>query len=201
MVTDSRAGQSTVKLHRLTVRQYLALIEAGILPDQPQVELIGGVLVEKRTNNPPRSFTIIRLGRIFYQTLPEPWFATQHGPISLGCFWYHEPDVAIIRGPDALFQKRAPRAADLGFLIEVSDSSYSIDRGKKWRRYAASRVPIYWIVNLQQRRIEVYADSFGRGPSACYRQATMFIEGETVPVVLDGQEVGRIAVGDILPRP
>ena len=86
-------------------------------------------------------------------------------------------------------------------MIEISESSYATDRGPKWRRSAAARIGLYWIVSLNTRRLEVFSNSSGRGRSATYRQVTTFHEGEEVPVVLDGREVGRVSVGDIMPQP
>ena len=60
-------------------------------------------------------------------------------------------------------------------------------------------VPIYWIVNLNARRIEVYRDPQGRGKTASYRETTIFDRGAEVPAWIEGREIGRIAVKDILP--
>ena len=196
----SEATGSPLKPYRFDVRQYLAMIGAGVFPEGAHVELLGGDLVEKMTRYPPHDFVVGRLGRILGRTLPEPWFVLEEKPVKLGRLWYPEPDIAVVRGPDDLFEKRTPEAADVGLLIEVAESSYPLDRGKKWRLYASARVAFYWIVNIPRRRIEVYCDPSGKGHSAIYRQDTPFLEGQSVPVVLDGQEVGRIAVNDLLPR-
>jgi len=51
-------------------------------------------------------------------------------------------------------------------------------------------------VNLIDRQVEVYS-----GPSAdAYSSCITFKPGQSVPVVIDGVEVGQIAVADILPR-
>ncbi len=201
MATDTRAAWTGVRPYRLTVRQYLAMINKEFLPEGTHVELLGGVLVEKMTKYPPHNFVVGRLGRILGQLLSDPWFVSEEKPVKLGRLWYPEPEIAVVRGPDILFEQRAPEAQDIGFLIEAAESSYSLDRGKKWRRYASARIPVYWIVNIPQRQIEVYSDPIGRGPAAVYRQEAIFREGQSIPVVLGGQEIGRIAVIDVLPRP
>jgi Putative restriction endonuclease len=201
MATETRATWSGVRPYRLTVRQYLAVLSAEILPERVHVELLGGSLVEKMTKYPPHNFVVGRLDRMLGRILPEPWFVSEEKPVKVGRFWYPEPDIAVIQGPDDLFEKETPNATDVGMLIEAAESSYALDRGKKWRRYASSRVPSYWIVNIPQRRIEVYSDPSGKGRSAAYRQGTNFGDGEAVPVILDGQEIGRLVVSDILPRP
>jgi len=52
-----------------------------------------------------------------------------------------------------------------------------------------------WIVNLVYRQVEVYTDP-GTGTYHC---RVDFRPGQDVPVVIDGAEVGRIAVAYILP--
>ena len=198
--TQDPAKEAGWKPYRLSVRQFLAMIDAGIFPDDARIELLGGFLADQMTKYPPHNFVVGRLGRILGRILPAPWFVGEEKPVKLGRLWYPEPDIAVVRGPDDLFEKRAPQAADLGLLIEVADSSYPLDRGLKWRRYASARIALYWIVNIPDRRVEVYRDPSGRGRSAGYRQANTFGEGDEVPVVIEGQEIGRIAVGQILPR-
>ena len=65
--------------------------------------------------------------------------------------------------------------------------------------YATARIPIYWIVNLEKAQVEVYSDPAGRGKSAAYRQAVVYGIDAEVPVVIDGDEVGRVVVKDVLP--
>ena len=91
--------------------------------------------------------------------------------LKLGRFWRPSP-IAVLRGPNERYRSSDPTSTDVSLLIEVADSSYATDRGEKWRAYAAARIPIYWIVNLDKNQIEVYCDPIGRGKKASYRQAT-----------------------------
>ena len=68
-----------------------------------------------------------------------------------------EPDMAIVRGSDADYEHRIPTAADVALLVEVSGSTLKQDRGKKRTAYARGRIPVYWIVNLVNRQVEVYS--------------------------------------------
>jgi hypothetical protein len=52
-----------------------------------------------------------------------------------------------------------------------------------------------WIINLVERQVEVYADPSPAG----YLATEIFPDGQSVPVVIDGQQLGRIDVSDILP--
>jgi putative restriction endonuclease len=84
-------------------------------------------------------------------------------------------------------------------IAEVADSSLRRDRGWKKRLYARARVAVYWIVNLVDRQIEVYTEPTGPVKRPDYRQRADYKPGDKVPVVLDGREVARLAVNDILP--
>jgi len=187
------------KPYRLTVDQFLTMIGEGILPDDARVELLGGILVEQMTKTDEHNFAVSALGRRFARLLPENWLMSEEKSVGLGRYWRPEPDIAILRGPEDAYRGRAPAAPDVGILVEVSLSSYAIDRGEKWRRYARSRIPIYWIVNLPERRIEVYQEPAGRGRLASYRRSESFGADDEISIILDGREVGRLAVREILP--
>jgi Uma2 family endonuclease len=199
MATLTRATGTNSTTYRLTVEQYLRMIGAGVFPPGARVELLGGVLVQQMTKYAPHDFTVGQLGMMLRQALPLPWIIREEKSLVLGRFWRPEPDLAVVRGPNTLYRTRDPKASAVGLLVEVAESSYTYDRGEKWRAYAAARVPLYWIVNLTHRRIEVYRDPAGRGRSASYRQADTFGPEAEVPVVIDGHEVARLAVAEILP--
>jgi Uma2 family endonuclease len=61
--------------------------------------------------------------------------------------------------------------------------------------YARSGIPIYWIVNLVDRLVEVRTKPTPAG----YESRLDYASGQNVPVIIDGIEVGQIAVADILP--
>ena len=104
--------------------------------------------------------------------------------------------MAIVRGTDADYEHRIPTAADVALLVEISDSTLSQDRGKKLLVYARGKIPVYWIVNLVDRQVEVYSRPGKKG----YRSHQVYASGEQVPVTIGGQDLPPIAVGSILPR-
>ena len=127
------------------------------------------------------------------------WFIMEEKYASLGRHWIPKPDAVAIRGALNQYRERMPESKDSGLIVEVSEATYATDRGLKWRRYAAVGIPVYWIVNIPKRLVEVYGSPSGRGKTAKYRDVVTFGEDEEVPVVIDGREVGRVVVKDILP--
>ena len=198
MTTETKEPRTQPTLYRLDIHQYLKMIEIGVFPARTKVELLNGILVRKMTKNNPHDFAVFGLGETFREVMPAGWLIREEKSIVLGRFWRPEPDIAVARGTRESYRKTAPTAEDLALVVEVSDSSYSNDRGLKWRGYASVRVVTYWIVNLSQSRVEVYTDPEGQGRSASYRQCVTFGPDQSVPIVIAGVEVGQVLVRDLL---
>jgi Uma2 family endonuclease len=192
------ASASGVVPYRMTVRQFEKMIDAGVFRDGDHVELLEGILVDKMAKHPPHNFTVAKVADNFRAVVGSEWVVQEEKSVVLGRFSRPEPDVAIARGPRERYRSGSPNAADLASLIEVADTSFAKDRGNKWRKYAASKIAIYWIVNLPLRQIEVYTEPSGRGRSAVYQVNKVYGEDDEVPVVLAGRELGRLKVRDVL---
>jgi len=126
------------------------------------------------------------------------WFVNKEHRLKLGQ-WLPLPDVVVLRGPDTTYGTRLARADDVALLVEVSDTTYAKDSGPKLRRYATSRIPVYWIADLNRRIVEVYTRPYGEGKQAGHARCDIYREGDQIPVELDGQQVGQVAVADLLP--
>jgi Uma2 family endonuclease len=110
-----------------------------------------------------------------------------------------EPDAKLVRGSPRDYAGRRITPADVGLVIEVSDTSLHEDHVVKNVLYARSSVPVYWFVNIPDRRVEVYTEPTGPDSSPDYRRREDHASGADVPLILDGVEVARIAVADLLP--
>jgi Uma2 family endonuclease len=86
-------------------------------------------------------------------------------------------------------------AADVALVVEIAESTLLADQQEMRPRYAASNIPIYWIINPIDDQLEVYSDPQGGD----YRTAQVFSREQDVPLILDSVEVGRIRVADFLP--
>lgn len=185
-------------LFRITVQQYHEMIDKGILGPEDNVELLEGLLVRKMPTNPPHSYVKTLILRWLVRMLPPTWFPHVQDPVTTSDS-EPEPDISVLRGDPADYLQRHPLASDTGLLVEVSDSTLARDREKR-RIYARAGFPVYWIVNIPDRQIEVYTQPSGPAAVPQYAQMDIYKEGDRVPVVLDGNEVGRISVTEVLPR-
>jgi len=185
----------------MTVDEYEAKVASGEIPEDSRVELIDGRLVEKVTKKPPHTYSVEATRDALAGLAPDGYVVRQEGPVRIPQYNEPEPDVAVVKGPRARYKKRHPGPADTALLAEVADSSLAKDRALV-AIYGAAGIPVYWIVNLVHYQVEVYTDP-DPGPHASgmggYRSSVDYQPGQDIPVVIDGQEVGRIAVANLLP--
>jgi Uma2 family endonuclease len=182
---------------RFTPAQYHALIHSGVIQEGEPIELLEGFLVEKGMRNPPHEMSLHRLTARLPSHVPG-WFLQIQGAISLGES-EPEPDGVLLRGDETSCDGRLPTAADIGIVIEVSDSTLAFDRRDKGRIYSRAGIPVYWIINVADRQVEVYTDPDPAANPPEYRTRQDYAPGTTVPITLDGAVVGTIAVNDLLP--
>lgn len=180
-------------LKRVTVEEYEEMARLGVL-DDPQVELINGFMVRKMTKGPDHNSTLEIIEQLIRDMLPKGWYVRDEKPIRLPTYDEPEPDLAIARGKPSDYRRRHPGPDDVAMVVEVSASSLRLDRGDKLRAYGRGGIAHYWIVNLVDRRIEAYRDP---GPDG-YGASTTYDRSSVAPVLIDGVELGRIAVGDVL---
>jgi|SRR5579883_3233813 len=183
---------------RLTAAEYQKLVDSGVLTDEDQVELLEGYMVLKMPRNPPHDYAVDQVQEFFFRTVPPGWTARGQTAVAFADS-RPEPDLSVARGPRSAYRGRHPGPGELAMVLEVADSSLERDREDKGRIYAREAVPVYWVVNLVDRQIEIYTDPTGPGPAPCYRRRQDFPTGGVVPVVLDGTTVGTLAVDDVLP--
>lgn len=184
-------------MFRLSVPQYHEMIEHGILTTEDPVELLEGYLVTKMSKIPRHNLVTQRTRVTIERALPAGWFLNVQEPITLEDS-EPEPDISVIRGDRERFREHHPKARDIGMLIETADTSLRRDRGSKKRIYAAAQVPIYWIINLLDDKIEAYSHPASVDSRWDYTEPAEFGMDDVVPIVLDGKEVGRISVKELL---
>lgn len=190
--------KAATAFRKLSVDEYEKLVESGDLTDEDRVELLEGHMVYKMPSNPPHEFATTALSRRLERLLPANWLTRcQHGIRMAES--RPEPDLAVVRGVERDYARRQPRPNDVGLLAEISDSSLDRDQLDKTRIYARDGIPVYWIVNLVDRRVEVHTDPSGPGDDPRYRTLRVFPMGSAVPVELDGTTVGTIPVDDLMP--
>ncbi|MEP6485985.1 Uma2 family endonuclease [Microcoleus vaginatus GB2-A3] len=183
---------------RLSIEQYHAIIQAGILTDDDSVELLEGWLVFKMPKNPPHRVTTRLVRTALENILPRGWYVDSQEPITLSNS-EPEPDIVVVRGDTRQYVDRHPGAEDIALIIEVSDTTLQRDRTVKKRIYARAGIAIYWIVNLVEGLVEVYSQPLVEVEQPDYSQRLDFGRSAVIPIIIEGIEIGALAVNSLLP--
>jgi Uma2 family endonuclease len=180
---------------RMTVDEFERFVE----DTDERFELIDGQLIRKPDMDPPHVWSTEQLKRRLERMLPEGHFVRDDKPVRFSEDDQPDPDIAVVCGDVDTYKKRHPTPDDVKLLIEVSWSRKRLryDQDIKRPLYASRGIPVYWIVNALEQQVEVYTDP---GPDG-YATCEVVKPGKSVRVVIDGKEVGQIAVDDFMPEP
>jgi Uma2 family endonuclease len=139
----------------LSVDEYHRMVEVGIFDEDEHVELLEGVIVKMTPQSPAHAHCIRWLTSFLVRALGEEYAVGVQLPLTLGRRNEPEPDLAVVKAT-AASRDRHPETAVL--VIEIARDSLRLDRKVKGALYARFGVPEYWIVNLEDRVIEVFSD-------------------------------------------
>jgi Uma2 family endonuclease len=117
--------------------------------------LIHGVLLEQGPMNPPHAIAMELLVDVMRATFGAGWRVRSQLPLVLGLETDPFPDLAIVSGT-ARGTTEHPTSASL--VVEVSDTTLTIDTTKKAELYATAGVPDYWVLDLSNRQLHVFRD-------------------------------------------
>jgi Uma2 family endonuclease len=184
-------------LYRFRVEQYLRMTELGIITSDDRIELLENCAVLKMPRNPPHDGTLQCVIKRLTRYLPAGWDIRGQSALVLPDS-VPEPDVAVVRGDETTYLLRHPTAADCALVIEVADSSLLRDQRDKTRIYARAGIPLYWIVNLPDRRVEVYSNPTGPTAVPQYQAFATCQPGDTLTLPLDSA-TASVPVADLLP--
>lgn len=188
----------TEPIWQLTIDQYHEMCRLGILGEDDPIELLDGWLVTKMMKKPPHSEATELIRRALDCRILAGWHVRSEQPLTLATS-EPEPDVMLVRGGVRDYRDRHPRANEVALVVEVADASLERDRGLKQRVCAEAGIAAYWIVDLLARRLEAYSDPSGPAEQSKYRTRRDYGPGDSVSFAIEGRELGRIAVADLLP--
>lgn len=168
----------SVTLTKWTLDDYHRMVVSGVLDDRP-VELLRGEIVEMPPEGEAHAYLLTETTTYLIRTVGDRATVRQDHPITLPEHDSEpEPDIAVVRPRGREYLDHHPYPEDIFWLLEFSDSSLAKDLDEKRRLYAQTRIPEYWVIDLQRPRIVVF-----RNPGADdYRQTTNVTAGVLTPL-------------------
>lgn len=194
-----------------TRNEYYQMSELGLFNGK-RVELLEGEIfvkhsyirlddeeIEDMSGMSSQHFSGVNLvAEVLREVFKKNYFVSVQCPINMSDITEPEPDISIIRGEIRDFSKAIPKTAAL--IVEVADSSLLYDRSKKVSLYAKNAIQDYWILNLKDRRLEVYRrpiEDENAFYGFSYAEILIFTEKDTIsPLVMSKV---KIKVADLLP--
>jgi Uma2 family endonuclease len=190
---ESTRQDQPLELRLFTVEEYDRMIETGILSEDERVELLEGRIVKMSPKGIPHAATNDRVARYFIKRFDERAIVRNQNPIRLSDSSEPEPDLVLAAPLEKQYADHHPIPADILLVMEIADSSVSIDRNYKSRLYAAAGIIQYCIINLQASELEDYRDP---GPDG-YRSKQTYKAGQDFSLVAFPETV--IVTGELLP--
>ena len=141
--------------YRLTIAEYHRLGEIGIFDEDSRVELIEGDLIAMPPIGEQHAGHLDHIARSFFRQITQGIVRVQ-SPIQLGDHSAPQPDLTVLRYREDFYTRSHPHPEDVLLLIEVSDSTLHYDRDTKVPLYARAGIPEVWLLDLVNRRLEVY---------------------------------------------
>ncbi len=164
--------ESKIIPHAFTVAEFMSLDTAV------RTELLAGAVYDVSPRNEPHRYAVRLLHEQLSRALPRAYVVQSQDAVAVPG-WHGrdapEIDVAVL---ERKRYRPGPTSADAFAFIEVSHTTYAVDRGYKIPLYAGAGVPA-WIVNIDLRQVEFY----GSPEDLVLEHGQVFGERETFAIL------------------
>ncbi len=144
----------TLTTYKWAIAEWHQLVDSGVLADK-KVELLAGEIVQMSPEGIPHRNTNHRVVKYLRKLLDGLAEVYEAHPITLDSS-EPEPDIAIVRLPESLYDNRHPYAQDIYWLVEVSKQTLAKDLDLKASIYARNSIAEYWVIDLKHNKLIVH---------------------------------------------
>ncbi|MDX2010585.1 MAG: Uma2 family endonuclease [Myxococcaceae bacterium] len=153
--------------------EFLRLVDLGTFRGH-HVQLVNGVIIRMSPAGAFHHSTVWKLDEALRRCFGRRAMVRAQMAFAANPRSRPEPDVAVV--PTGDYDAEDPTEAFL--VVEVADSSLAFDRTVKAGLYADAGIPEYWIVDLNDRQVEVRTKPVG----GRYTRSQLVGPGESIPV-------------------
>ena len=187
-----------IQIRRWSREEFEKMIESGIFPPGARAELIDGEILSTAPQQSPHAVAISLAEECLRMAFGAGYTIRPQLPLALDACSEPEPDIAVVPGSPRDFLAGHPASAVL--VVEIADASLAYDRQQKASLYARVGIGDYSIINLVDRKVEIYRDPVPApsSPSArAYSRVESFATGQQVTPLAAPN--AYIPVADLLP--
>jgi len=149
---------SQVKLptKKFTIAEYHQMITLGVLKEDENLELIKGEIIAMSPVGFKHSSCVNKLNYLLNLNLANQAIISVQNPIKLKDNSEPQPDLVLLKFSQDFYNLRLPQPEDILLVIEVADTSIEYDRNVKIPLYAENKISEVWLIDLNQKLVEVY---------------------------------------------
>ena len=140
--------------YKWSIEEWHKLVDLGVLAGK-RVELLEGEIVEVSPEGIPHRNTNHKVVKYLRKLLDRLAEVYESHPITLDNS-EPEPDIAIVRLPDSIYDTHHPYPQDIYWLVEISNRTLDNDLKLKTITYARNGIVEYWVIDLQNNRLIVH---------------------------------------------
>jgi Uma2 family endonuclease len=174
------------------------MVEVGVFPPGERVELIDGEVLQETPQGSLHATALLLAEEALRRAFGGSSHVRVQMPLAVDPSSEPEPDVSVVPGSLRDYRDAHPTSALL--VVEVADTTLPHDREQKGSLYARAGIAEYWIVNLLDRRVEVYRDPTSM-PEARYGWSYRSVRHAAPDDHLSplAAPLAHVAVADLLP--
>ena len=166
---------------RFTVEELEAMVTAGILGEDERIELIGGEVVPMSPKGNSHEVLKNALNIYWARRLPEHLTFASETTFRLTPDTYVEPDFIFFDSKTRLKDLKADNAL---FVVEIADSSFAYDIGRKAALYASFGIPELWVIHAVRLETRIH-----RKPSLTGYQSMLDLPSDQLLVPTCSEEL------------
>jgi hypothetical protein len=180
-----------------TVDEYYKMGELGFFEEQ-RTELIEGEIIIEESITPPEAVGIRLVSDVLRKLFDSGYVNSTRLPLRLSNFSEPDPKVFITKGEIRDFAKAHPTTAEI--IVEVAQNNLDYFQKRKASLYGKYSIQDYWILNLKNKRLEVYrcpiTDEMA-DYSFAYADISIFTKSDEISPL--AKPAAKIKVADLLP--
>jgi len=184
---------------RWTVSEFYKLFELPDFQDRTFI-LLDGEILEMPNPGPLHVGMLEIVDDLLKRLFGAGYSVRNQGGLPLGLDIEPVPDLAVVTGTARDYLRTHPTLDKVRLVVEISDSTLSIDIRTKAHLYAAAGIPEYWVLDLNASKLHVFrepvADSTVQRGFRFASVRALTPGDQIAPLALPGS---TIAVAEMLP--
>ncbi|MDB9372239.1 Uma2 family endonuclease [Nodularia sphaerocarpa] len=168
--------ETTLPLRLWTVEEYHRMAEAGIFGVDERVELLEGKIIWKITKGTAHRSAVGRTDYLLKNRLGNRAWVSIQDPIKLNERSEPEPDIAVVKIDPLDYADHHPTPPEVYLIIEVANSSLTLDCETKAKAYSQAGITDYWVLDVISRQLHVFREPTQEG----YENQVILAENDTI---------------------